>query len=674
MAFDPSTARLESGFDPSTAVEADDDSIQNAPISKADAFRAILGINDRTPLDSVRDIAAGLVSGLGKGGQFVASTLTGGHAPKGDVDALANMIASKKQSTAGDFLKGIGEYAPYAELGGARLLPELSKAGSLSTPARNFIANLLSKPGQLSAGVLSGAATTNPDEQNLGGILPSGRTGGAIEGALTNALTSGLAKGLESLRPSNLVRGVLTPDQLTKNLDLTSGTETPLGEVIDSPALKRLYENVLSRVPFSGASQATQRVGKDIQSRGSSILSNMLGSASPENIPDQIANEMKSSFDEHEKKKNDLYTKANRIADKVNLNLELPSFAKLANKYSNAIADTSMLKYEPDMASVFNKLKNYKNPVQETTNTGALVDKFGTPLIQETSTSYPSLQEANILKSKLNRYSTQYGSSPSPDDRRVAGIYGSLAQALGSDIETSIDNSGSKELKDAFTVAQKNYAKNFSPFLDKKIYKYINGDKNPETMVRDFIKTSPVADLASSISDIQNILRKPESKAKLAYSYFSRALDDEGELQPAKLSTAINKLGKNQLKALVPDQQLRNQLKDYSKLQGMNKDAHLTMFNPKTGQQNLDLDVLKSIALGSVGHMLGGNIGALGSALGSSLGANLATKALTSENIRNAIVKEMIKNRPKFTRSGAIPSYQSAVQALTKALSGNNNQ
>lgn len=647
MAFDPSTARLESGFDPSTAVEADDDSIQNASISKADAFRAVLGINDRTPLDSVRDIAAGLVSGLGKGGQFVASTLTGGKAPKGDVDALANMIASKKQSTAGDFLKGIGEYAPYGVLGGSSGL------------------------GQLAAGAFSGAATTNPDDQNLGGILPSGRTGGAIEGALTNALTSGLAKGLEALRPSKLFRGTLTPEQLQKNLDVTAGTETPLGEVIGSPALQRLYENVLSRVPFSGASQASQRVGQDIQSRGSSILGGLLGNASPENIPDQIANDMKARFDQHEKKKNDLYMKANKIADKVNLNLELPSFAKLANKYSNAIADTSMLKYEPDMASVFNKLKNYKNPVQETTNTGALVDKFGNPLIQETSTSYPSLQEANILKSKLNRYSTQYGSSPSPDDRRVAGIYGSLAKALGSDIGTSIDNSGSKELRDSFDEAQKNYAKNFSPFLDKKIYKYINGDKNPETMVRDFIKTSPVADMASSIADIGNTIGK-QSKQKLAYAYLSRALDNDGELQPAKLSTAINKLGKNQFKALIPDQNVRNQLKDYSKLQGMNKAAHLTMFNPKTGQQNQDLMIAGTLA--GLGKLFSGNLAGIGIPAAAIASGRIGTNALTSETLRNAIVKNMIENNPKFTRSGAIPSYQSAVQALTKALGGNNNQ
>src|SRR5690606_1707704 len=128
----------------------------------------------------------------------------------------------------------------------------------------------------------------------------------------------------------------------------------------------------------------------------------------------------------------------------------------------------------------------------------------------------------------------------------------------------------------------------------------------------------------------------------LAYSYLSRALDNEGNLNPTKLSTAIKKLGANQFKKLVPDPVMRKELLDYSKLSRMNQEAQNLMFNPNTGQRNRDAIITAILSI--LGHGMSGNIGTLAAPLAAILTGKMATKALTSEGLRESLVKEMIKN------------------------------
>ena len=606
--------------------------------SESNKIKSITG-DTRTPFDTLRDLVSGAISGLGKGGQTIASIATGGYAPKVNFDEMLEGVSSPNKSIGGNITKGIGEYLPYGIAGGTSTL------------------------GLLGAGAAHGAATAEPEEQNLFGILPKGKLGGAIESALLNMIIPGGLKLAEKLRPSKMFRGNLSPQELQRNIDITKGTETGLGDVIESPFLKKRLENTLTSVPFSGANESLQRTGELVKQKGENILNKMLGNNSPENVPAQLTDELINQFKSHQANKNALYKNANELATTENLKLELPNFAKKANEVSDAIEATNILKYEPDISKIFNKLKNYKNPIKE--EAGAIVDVNGNPLSKTITT--PTLEEANILKGKLNEYSKTMGKSSNASERNLSRVFGQLGKSLKNDINETIDKSGSNELKKAYQSAEKNYAENFSPFLDKEIYKYISGSADPETIVQKFLKTSPNVDLAGQLAKLSKKMPIPKRQL-LMYSYLSRALDNEGNLNPSKLGTAIQKLGPNQLKELVPDPSLRKELLDYNKLQKMNKEAQYLMFNPKTGQRNSDTLMTGLLALL-------GNIGAgkLGATLATSLpiaGGHIMTKALTSSSLRESLVKEMMRSRTRFNTTNKRTIGSTLIQSLAKQLEG----
>lgn len=623
----------------------------------------ITGAN-RTPVDTLRDLAYGALTGLGKGGQAIASALTGGYAPTVNMDEVFAPVASPNKSIGGEITKGVGSYAPYAIAGGATLLPEMAAEGGLGAQISSMLAN----PGQLAAGAGYGAATSEPGEKHLGGWLPSGRLGGALVGAGLNLVPAGLAKGFEMLRPSNLFKSNLSPEQLAKNVEAAAGTQTDIGNVLGNPFLQRQYENVLSKMPMSGAVDAMQQTGQQVAQKGENVLSDVLGVNNPENITDQVNEALIKQFDSHQATKNNLYTQANKIADESGLKLELPNFSKKAQQYSDAIDATNMLKFEPDMQRIFSKLQNYKNPVQQTQNVGAIVDASGQPIINETMTSYPTLQEANLLKGRLNHYAQVAGSSSDSAQRNMARVFGDLSKTLKSDINSTIEASGNKELQGAYQTAEKNYAQNFSPFLDRDIYRYLNGKADPDTIVQKFLKTGQV-DRARSLEKLTSKL-SPDEQRLIAYSYLSRAVDNEGNLNPGKLATLIGKLGKNQFKTLVPDANLRKQLTDYRTLYNMNTKAVNVMHNPPTGQQALDLMASLGSAFG--GAHVGGPIGAVAGFVAPGIASRGIVKAMTSPAVRERLVNAMIENKPKFNTTAKVVGSQSLAQALADLMTNRN--
>lgn len=646
----------------------------NAAVKKAiiDKFNYATG-NNRTPLDTLRDLGAGAISGLGKGGQFIASKLTGGYAPTVDMDQMTAPIASPNQSIGGQITKGVGSYLPYGAAGGASLV------------------------GQTLAGGASGLANTGDQESNLFGLLPSGKTGGAIEGALLNALTHGAFEGLQALRPSKMFRGNLSPEQLQRNVNITQGTETGLGDVIQSPYLKRRLENTLTNVPLSGANESLQRTGNLVVDKGNDLLKQMLGDNESYNIPQKIADDLTEQSKLHTENKENLYEKVNNIADENNLFPTLTKFKNALQRNKSALNNINILGGDPLGQNLFEKIsnstgvlekqntKNIKQSVQVPDENIAKDPLTGQPLQKQPTigiqqvvnkpinnkseilgsnalpiTYKPSYRETNILKGRLNQYANIARQSPDVAQRALANVYDDLGKSLRSDVHDSISGSGHAPLINAYNVAEENYQKNFSPFLDKEIYKYTHGKKDAETIISNFIKTSRADDLAGRLSKLANKL-PDQSKPLLGYSYFSRALDNEGNLNPAKLGTLYSKLGKNQLKVLVPDQEMRRSLSNYVKLQGMNKEAQYLMFNPKTGQRNTDALITGLLALG--GHLATGNIKGAATAVAAPLIAGrYTTKALTSPQFREALVKAMIEN--KSWNPNALKGIQAGVQGL----------
>lgn len=188
----------DSGNEMMPAITSNKSSAEDA--AKREQLENMLGIR-RTPVDTLRDIAGGVMYGaqniaalLGEGGQGLASLLTGGHAPTVDIREemglgknipvdLRKIIGSSRPSMATPILQGAGQYAPAIIAGGASI------------------------PGQMVANGLFGMTQAAPDETNLGGLLPSGRIGRGIEDA---ALTGILGRtGQEVLSGFPVTRNII---------------------------------------------------------------------------------------------------------------------------------------------------------------------------------------------------------------------------------------------------------------------------------------------------------------------------------------------------------------------------------------------------------------------------------------------------------------------------------
>ncbi len=592
----------------------------NAAIKKqqADKLAYYVGAN-RTPVDTIRDLVGGALTGAAQGGQAVSQLLPG--APNMNMEDYLSGISSPNKSMGGDLAKSIGSYLPYGMTGGARFVSQIAPA------------------------IAHGFMTTQPGEENslLGISLPSGRIGGALKDSLMNTLTLGAGKALNALRPSNLFRGNLSPEELERNIRITQGTETGLGDVIGSPYLKRQFENTLPALPLSGAHQAMQRTGNIVQQRGVDLMQEMLGDADPHGVPKAIADELENQYQIRRGEKNALYADFNQKADQSGTNLELPTFAKKANDYSDAIESTNMLKMEPDTQKIFNKLQNYKNPVQETRIQGQLVDEKGNPLIDTTESKYPTFQEANILKGKLNDFAEKAKNSPDPAQRYAEGLFRDLASSIKTDIRSSIKDN--PEISASYEGAEENYKRNFSPFLDRDIYKFVRGKSDPETIVNKFVKTTPNSDLANQLEKLSSKLPE-EKKNLLGYAYFSRALDNEGHINPLKMATAVRKLGHNQFESLVPNADLRQRLMDYGRLAHMNTESQNLMFNPKTGARGTD--ALVAGLTGALAHGIKGNASFPAKVIGALGTANIARRALTNQSLREGLVRKMLENEGRM--------------------------
>ena len=67
--------------------------------------------------------------------------------------------------------------------------------------------------------------------------------------------------------------------------------------------------------------------------------------------------------------KTELYNEPDRISKNIDLKLPLTQFSNLANEYKSAIEDTNILKTEPEVKSLFNRLKRYEEPEEKITGT-----------------------------------------------------------------------------------------------------------------------------------------------------------------------------------------------------------------------------------------------------------------------------------------------------------------
>jgi outer membrane lipoprotein SlyB len=484
---------------------------------------------------------------------------------------------------------------------------------------------------------------------------------GALEGGLGSlggsALGALIGKSINSLRPTKIYKSPLNKEELLKASKISEDITSDLGNIIENPQLQRFFENRLPK--YTGdTSLVMQNTGRQIIGKGEKILSDLLGENSKASVPEQLTKYLTDAFSSHQKLKNSLYEKVDNLAAKEDLKLNLSNFRDIGNKYITAIEDSHFLKHEPEAKNIFHKLIKFKNAQTPIKNIGLVVDKYGKPIINETNQKQPTLKEANILKGILSRYGQSFAQSSAPADRNLATIFRNLSGSLKKDIHNSINSSKNPTLIKEYEEAEKNYQKNFSPFLDKDIYKFISGNADPQTIISKFLVNSNINDLSGKLTKLSSKLSMPGQKhimsngqKLLGYGYLSRAIDKEGNLNPNKLSNLIKKLGLKQFETLFPDKKLRDELSNFTNLVSKNPRALQVMFNPLTGQVNSDIapHTLAGVIGGLTGLVSGGTAGSvIGTAAGPIIMkklANFATKKLTDPAYRKKFIDALIENK-----------------------------
>jgi hypothetical protein len=455
-----------------------------------------------------------------------------------------------------------------------------------------------------------------------------------LEGGLRGA-----GKAVGKLAPSNLFRGSLTPEELMRNLEVSAGTNTPLGSVLDSPTLKAAFENISSRTLGGGGDAALGTIENQVTQAAENVI-NKTGKGLPQGDPNEVVKaSLKKGFEEQTKKKNALYKPVSDIAKKEGFELDLKEFGRKAADKGRILEESPLMQSDAKLRSAFSKLSGFSNPTIKVES--AILGPNGKPLISREIV--PSIAEANLVKNRFNEIAKQYANSPKVEDRHLASQFKDMARTLNSDVEKSIQTSGSDKLKTTYSTAKDNYKKNFAQFLDKDIYKFLSPEKNAESIVHEIIKPGKTKDQYKRIEKINNILPESE-KNLLGNTYLKGAIDKEGNINPKKLAELINKLGDRQFKALFPDAQTRRELLNYGKLRGMNEKALSKMANPPTGYQNfLPAQIAASAASGGALLTAGHPLLAIGSVFGPSLLAKGFNKYATSEGRRNAIVKKILE-------------------------------
>ena len=188
--------------------------------------------------------------------------------------------------------------------------------------------------------------------------------------------------------------------------------------------------------------------------------------------------------------------------------------------------------------------------------------------------------------------------------------------------------------------AQANYGSKYAPFEHPDITKFTREGGDPDLILSHFIKGG-ANDRGELLGRLTGKLEK-DLKVLPLHMYLSKAIED-GQLNPVKLHTLYDKLGKKQRDALIPDKVMRDQIENYTRGVGMNKESFQTMFNPKTGQRNLDslIGTMEALA----GYSAGGLKGAAIALPVGGIAGRIAGKALTSEKVRTGLVKAMLKQK-----------------------------
>lgn len=554
--------------------------------------------------DSLRNLIGGTI-GLPK---FNSSELF--HNPNSSAYGIGNVLGEVGGFIGGgevlDAMRAEAEAAPYI----GKIAQSLAGKGIPSLSRRAIGAGLY-------------GAIQNPDHRE-GEAFKLGGESLALDTLFGGA--GKIAQGIRNSKAVNRFRGELTPEELKKNLEITRGTNTALGDVLESPELKRLYENDLTDKPSTGVFDQMLKSGKQVRKIGENILQSLGGKGTISQLNSSLKQALKDSYNEASNLSTKNYNKVEDMAEEAGLEV---GNNNLSNTASNILErENKSVKLKRALPKSIRKDLQFLSTNPETNK---------------------SLKLENIYKGTLGDQAAEFYKS---GKKHAYSIYKELKTALEKDIDQSILDKGTPEIKAAHQAAQDFHRTQVIPFKEAEVSKFIRGKKDSDLLLSSFIKKG-INDRGSLLNQLMSKL--PEDKQKLVpYAYLSQAIK-QGKFDPNKFKDLYKNLGESQKEVLLGNNTLKKKLDDYVKLVEMNAEPLSIMANPKTGYRN---PIGSSVAKGLgalIGHGTGHGIGALAGYAGGTILPSVfgkeTVKRLTSEKVREALVNKMInqKGRPDIS-------------------------
>ena len=537
-----------------------------------------------------------------------------------------------------------------------------------------------------------GAASTAPNQSIGSGTAigaGAGIAGGAF-GEIVNGLIGMISKkGIAKKYAKEALEAGVTPEHVQAAQE-NAGGQTLLGEVLQNPNLAKEETRIN---PAKGGKIGKMAVAKlktianGLQSQASDIFSAMTSPLDKAARSSALLSSIKEIVNKFENRMRNTFKNSDKLSKELGISFDLKPYyeeaGENAEKYTRGAeisgrnTNSSLISEMEGIANAQNKLlSKYKEGkegaqevIEETADltprgvaygsrsakkvikslkdmvygkSGGTISAKAPDIARNKSFNFltgkyeskikPTLSDATFLKSDLG---ADKAAASLGGDRKREGVYSRLYSKVADVIKDSIEKSGSEELKDEFSKANKLYAEDIAPILENgSIRRLLSGNSD----IADTISSTILPKGAVKISALKRILKySPESGKLLLTDYLRPALNEDGSINPVKLKSLLDSLGKERIKLLAGnDKNLLDNINKFYKNMKNNKGALDFMANPPTGIANVGI-LHQLTKMEAVANAFKGNIAPLATMLIPSKTA----KAISSEDFTELVKRAM---------------------------------
>ena len=476
---------------------------------------------------------------------------------------------------------------------------------------------------------------------------------------------------------------------LRERLKAAEGSQTPLGDVLRDPFLKRTFENYLAH-ETGYVHDTRSAMKKDLTDKLDDVFKGWRTvkgkEVLPEHIDQKIKEGLEKAYEKQRQAKIKLYKDVNKLTEKENFHVDLEKTNKVFDKVSGDLDKLGLIKSYRERSDVFKAFEKVLKPKEkEPEKTVQILDQYGIPF----KSTAPPRAEQKLSADELSLVNLKTLATDLRTMARSIGEKGEghhavdmLSNALRSDIKESVKKLG-PAAKKALEKADKNYAQKFAPYLDREVKKILMGATEPSEIVSKFVKKGSGRDAVEQLQKITKVLDK-DTLNLLKHKFFAQnagAMENllEGTnipiytSRPDKFAASFkNALGTNQKKALFNPQE-RQKLGRLVDRIGMNPVAASEEAFKKAAVVNGQAlrEMIKKMG---VVPALGASVVAPKAVAGyftvlmaKKFGERQLAKLLTNERVREFAVKQITSSIPHDVGSKGIKEIRMALQDFIKA-------